>query len=551
MDSDLIDEIKSFIKGDVANDIITLDKFSHDASIFEVKPQLVVFPKDSSDVKNLVKFVNKNKQNYPELSLTARSAGTDMAGGPLNDSIIISFDRYFNRFVSLKNDVATAEPGMYYRDFEKKTLEKDLLFVSYPASKSICAIGGIVSNNSGGEKSLEYGKTEKFIESLKVILSDGNEYIVKPLSKNQLREKIARDNFEGQIYGKIFTLIDQNYELLQKTRPKVSKNSAGYFLWNVYNKKKQIFDLTQLFVGAQGTLGLITEASLKLNPVKRHAQMMIIFLSDLENLAKITESVLPLEPESFEAYDDNTLKLAVRFFPYFAKSLGAKHLIKTAWDFLPEFFLLLMGGLPKLILQVEFTSDDKKEIDFKIDKLQNILKPFNLKTKIAKSKSAAKKYWSIRRESFNLLRHKIRDKHTAPFIDDFVVSPHYLTEFLPKLYKIFEKYPSLIYTIAGHVGDGNFHIIPLMNIENPKEREIIPKLSEEVYDLVLKYHGSITGEHNDGLVRTPYLKKMYGTKICEIFEETKRIFDPLCVFNPRKKTGADLPFAMKHIRTSW
>src|SRR5581483_6336605 len=149
------------------------------------------------------------------------------------------------------------------------------------------------------------------------------------------------------------------------------------------------------------------------------------------------------------------------------------------------------------------------------------------------------------------LRQKIHDKHTAPFIDDFVVSPEYLPEFLPKLNSILKKYPSLISTLAGHVGDGNFHIIPLMNIEDPKQRAIIPVLEKEVYDLVLSYHGSITGEHNDGLIRTPFLKQMYGDKVYKLFEEVKKIFDPNDIFNPRKKVGATVDFAMNHIRTSF
>ena len=171
--------------------------------------------------------------------------------------------------------------------------------------------------------------------------------------------------------------------------------------------------------------------------------------------------------------------------------------------------------------------------------------------RVAGDEMQSKKYWLIRRESFNLLRQKIKDKHTAPFIDDFVINPEHLSEFLPKLNAILAKYPTLVYTIAGHMGDGNFHIIPLMNLHDENQKEIIPKLSEEVYHLVFEYHGSTTGEHNDGLVRSPYLKKMYGEQIYKLFEKTKEIFDPLNIFNPRKKVNSSLEYSMKHIRTNW
>lgn len=546
-----IEELKKRIQGDVSLEEDVIAQHSHDASIFELKPELVVFPKNPKDVCEVVRFVKENKPASKDLSVTGRSAGTDMSGGSLTQSISLSFTKYMKRLFSIKKKVARVQPGMYYRDFEDETLAKGLLFPSYPASKEICAIGGIVNNNSGGEKSLEYGKTENFIASYKIVLSDGKEHIVRPLSENELGVKMKKKNFEGELYRKMFNLINKNYDLIKSAKPKVSKNSAGYYLWNVYDKENKIFDLTKLIVGAQGTLGIVTEVSLKLVETRRFSEMMIIFLNNLEHLGDVINDVLPLKPESFETYDDHTLKLAIKFFPEFAKKLGTKNAIETGWHFLPEFFMIATGGVPKLILQVEFTGESRHEIGEKIEKLREKLAPYKLKMRVAPNKNAEKKYWSIRRESFNLLRQKIRDKHTAPFIDDFAVRPEYLSEFLPKLNKIFEKYPELIYTIAGHLGDGNFHIIPLMNLDDPKQKAIIPKLADEVFGLVLEYGGTTSGEHNDGLIRTPYLKKMYGAKICRLFEKTKEIFDPDNIFNLGKKVHGNLDFAMEHVRTSW
>jgi FAD/FMN-containing dehydrogenase len=147
--------------------------------------------------------------------------------------------KYFNHIVSVENGVGTAEPGVYYRDFEKETLKQNLLFASYPASRELCAIGGIVNNNSGGEKSLEFGKTEHFIKEVKVVLSDGNQYTLKPLNEKELDAKMAQKDFEGEMYRDMYKLITDNYDLLQKAKPQVSKNSAGYFLWNVYDKENE------------------------------------------------------------------------------------------------------------------------------------------------------------------------------------------------------------------------------------------------------------------------------------------------------------------------
>ena len=550
MDQSLLDELKSSISGDVATDAETLDSFSHDASLFEVKPQVVVFPKDAKDVQSLVQFVSKNKKDHPDLSLTARSAGTDMGGGSINDSIIVAFGKYFNHPPTINGDIATFEPGLFYRDFEVETLKKNLLFVSYPASRGLCAMGGIINNNSGGEKSLQYGKTEKYVRRIKVVLSDGNVYELKPLSEEELKKKMDQQDFEGNMYREMYKLITENWDIIKDAKPQVTKNSAGYYLWNVWDPEKKIFDLTQLWTGAQGTLGLMLDADLQLMPVKKHHEMEVIYLQDMSHLGQIIDAVLPLGPESFESYDDNTLLLALRYFPEFIHQLGLWGLMQAGIAFLPAFLDMMVGKLPKLILQVDFASDNPEELQQKIATLRQKLKPLHPQTTIA-TDDQEKKYWLVRRESFNLLRNKIRNKHTAPFIDDFVIDPHHIAEVVPQVTDILKQHPEFMFTVAGHVGNGNFHIIPLVDIKNPKVRSAIPEISDKVYAIVAKYKGSITGEHNDGLIRSPYLKGMFGEKVVDLFAKTKKIFDPEDIFNPRKKVGADLQYAMDHLRTNW
>jgi FAD/FMN-containing dehydrogenase len=201
-------------------------------------------------------------------------------------------------------------------------------------------------------------------------------------------------------------------------------------------------------------------------------------------------------------------------------------------------------------LQVDFAGDDLVELQKKVDTLREKVKPYHPQTRVAID-DQSKKYWLIRRESFNLLRNKIRNKHTAPFIDDFVIDPHKMGEVLPQITDVLKEHPEYIFTVAGHIGNGNFHIIPIVDIKSEKVRDALPIISEKVYKIVTKYGGSITGEHNDGLIRTPYLEQMFGKKMVKLFEKTKHIFDPQNIFNPRKKVHGDLDYAMKHIRTEW
>jgi FAD/FMN-containing dehydrogenase len=273
--------------------------------------------------------------------------------------------------------------------------------------------------------------------------------------------------------------------------------------------------------------------------------MAVIFLKDLAPLVETVAAVMKFKPESFESFDDNTLKIALRYLFGLIKLLK-QNIFGIAWNFLPEFWMLVGGGLPKLILLAEFTDDNESELQKRLDGLSEELKSKKANFRVMKTEAEANKYWTIRRESFNLLRHHIKGKRTAPFIDDFIVRVEKMPEFLPELNKILDQY-DMTYTIAGHVGDGNFHIIPLMDLSDPKNHQIIKELSDKVYDLVLKYRGSITAEHNDGLIRSPYLEKMYGKEVYKLFEETKKIFDPENIFNPGKKVGADLQYAFNHL----
>ncbi|HLZ14847.1 MAG TPA: FAD-dependent oxidoreductase, partial [Candidatus Saccharimonadales bacterium] len=186
--------------------------YSHDASLFEVRPQLVVMPKDNKDVQTLVSFVAKQKKDNPWLSLTARSAGTDMSGGAINEGIIADFTKHFTKIENVTATVGHAQPGVYFRDFDAETLKHNVLMPTYPASRDLCTIGGMVNNNSGGEKSLEYGKTEDFVRELKVIFADGNEYTVKPLNRLELVKKMAQRDFEGRLYKQVFDLCEKHYD---------------------------------------------------------------------------------------------------------------------------------------------------------------------------------------------------------------------------------------------------------------------------------------------------------------------------------------------------
>ncbi len=536
--------------GDVDATDATRATYSHDASVFEVRPKVVVYPRSASDIERLVSYVSA----HPGLAITPRSAGTDMTGAAVGESIVMDTTRHMNQVIDIARDVSlagqqgmvTVQPGMFYRDLELKTLNRGLQYPVYPASRELCAVGGIVSNNAGGEKSHTYGQAVQWVRSLRAVLADGHEYDLGPLDRAGLDAKMQQDDFEGQVYRNVYGLINANRDEIVAMQPKVSKNSSGYQLWYVWDGTT--FNLAKLLCGAQGTLGIVTQATLGLMQPKKHKQMIVFFLRDIEPIARVVADLLKFKPETLESFDDKTLWFTLRFLPDFVRILGASNIVSLGLQFLPEAWMVLRGGLPKLIVIAEFVGDDEAEVRCRAVQALAAVHAHGIKGRLTRDEEESHKYWTIRRSSFNVIRSHSTGKRTTPFIDDFIVDPKHLSEFLPKLYAILKPY-RLVLTIAGHIGDGNFHIIPLMDLKDAATRKIIPELSRKVYDLVLHYGGSITAEHNDGLIRGPYVQQMFGAHAYELFQQIKRIFDPKGIFNPGRKIDVDWKWALEHLRT--
>jgi len=535
----LADDLKKIVQGEVDETSASLEAVARDASLFYVKPKVVVRPKDAADICAVVEYVNKHATTPDSgLSITARSAGTDMSGGPLNDSIILDMTAHFNHIGKVSERDTKVEPGAYFRDFDKETKKKNLELPSYTASREINTVGGMVANNSGGEKNLKYGKTARYVQELEVVLSDGKVHALKKLTGDELAAKLAEDSFDGEVHRRIKQLISapDHAKTIAEHAPKVEKNSSGYALWDIGDGEASL-NLARLMVGSQGTLGIISGITFNLVHPKPYAAMVVLFLDSLAELGEVVPEVLKYKPDSFESYDDHTFSIAMKYLPELAAQMKSG-LFSIGISFLPELWMVLTGGVPKLVLLVEFRADTQEEALANAEKLAKEARQnrAHIGVRIVKNEAGARKYWAVRRESFNLLRKKIRGQRTAPFIDDFVVPPLKLPEFLPKLNAILNQY-KLTYTVAGHVGDGNFHIIPLVDPKDPTLIKTIDELSHKVYDLVISYGGSITGEHNDGLVRTPYVEKMFGPAMYALFMEVKKIFDPHNIFNPGKKVG--------------
>ncbi len=574
-----IQELQKSISGDVVFDDATILSHSTDWSLFSIRPQVIVFPKDALDISRIVSIVSAYKKQFPELSITARAAGTDMTGGPLNTSIIMDTTRYMQGTLSVEKTklfpdqksfyghvysvpgLSRVLPGTYYRDFEKETLSHGLVLPCYPASKDLCAVGGMVANNGAGEKTLKYGQNKDFVKELKVVFSDGNEYIVRPLSFAELQTKIQQNNFEGNVYAEIYTLIKNNWDIIQQKKPVTSKNASGYYLWDViqsdsiesFESGAGFFDMTKLIVGAQGTTGMITEITYGLVDVQPAHDLLVVYVRDLDVVPELVKRLMQFDIEMLEMYDDNTFKIGIKFFKDFIKDKGFFGAIRYSIRFFPEVWMAITKGVPKLIVLAEFTGNDEIKLHAEMKKAQTALSDLGVAVRQVPRDEEEEKFWDFRHDSFKILtEHSMETRaagegtRTVPFIDDIAVNPEYLPEYLPKLMKILNEY-ELLYTIAGHLGNGNFHVIPLMRLDEIGDGQRILEISDKIYDLAKQYHGSFSAEHNDGIIRTPYLEKQFGADMVQIFQSVKNTFDPLNIFNPGKKVGGTMADIKKNI----
>lgn len=543
----LIGELTKIIEGSVSTDPQTLKTHSRDASIYELMPDAVIAPKSSSDIQKIVRFVSKNKESYPNLAITPRAAGTDMSGASIGKSLVLDMTKHFNEIGKTKGSTLKVQPGAYVRDIDPILEASNLMLGSAPASRAICTIGGMVSNNSGGEQSLRFGNTERWVREMKVVLADGKEYVLKPIDKYELQRKIKQDTYEGNLYKQVYQLIESNYDAIKNARPKVNKNSMGYNLWDVWDRGTGIFDMTRLFSGSQGTLGIITDLTIEAVPKPPHTGLLLAYLPSLSKLGDVTQTVLKHKPSTFEGFDDITFNLGIRYFSTFKKQLGTKEWLRQQARLLGS-VAKFKGHLPNILLMIELEGSSKEEVYKKIDRLHDDLKKFRIRMDIEGDEESSAPFWQIRRAALGLLRNQVKNNYASPFIDDMTVQTRYVPEFIPKLRRVIRKY-KLPATVQGHFGDGNFHIIPLMNIASKKDQAKLEPVMRELIPIVLKYKGTMAGEHNDGMVRGPWLPAVFGQDMFEIFREVKEIFDPQYIFNPHKKTDASWDFSMSHIRS--
>ncbi len=533
-----MNKIAQYLQGHINGEIITGNDarrhFSTDASIFTITPNVIVYPRNENDIRKTTKFTWQLAERGRVFPITARGSGTDQTGAAIGSGIIIIFPAHLNRILELDNKTGTVtvEPGINYGKLQQTLYTHDRFLPPAPSSMEYSTIGGALANNASGARSLKYGSTLDFVKGLRVVLSNGDVIDAKRLSKRELNKKLGLSTFEGEIYRTIDALIEDNQEVIKKFNLSTTKNAAGYNI-NLVKRKDGSFDLTPLLVGSQGTLGLITEATL--STLQRKANTTLI-LAKLETLAVLQQVIieirkLPETPSMVEIVDKNLLDMAHKYDP---------GLISAT----------LKEPMPNFVLLIELDNESDHAQKKLLKRLSRIFKDNAVQYHSETEAHKKEELWKLRESTTAVLLHGEGSAKPIPIIEDGIVPPENLAKFMAGVYEIF-KNNNMPISVYGHAGDGHLHIQPILDIGQVGHRQKIFKIMDEYYKLVLNLDGSITGEHGEGRLRTAYLPLQYGADAYEILRKIKETFDPHGILNPGVKIGGGIDTVKPILRDSY
>jgi glycolate oxidase len=433
--------------------LIDLISYAKDASEFKHRPDAAVWPVNRDQVSAILKLANKEK--FPVI---ARGAGTSLAGlaVPQEGGLVLDLGRMDQIIeINIEDRLAIVQPGVVYDDLARALEPHGFFFPPDPASGAVCTLGGNVATNAGGIKGAKYGTTKDYVLGLEVVLADGQ---------------------------------------VLHTGSKCMKSVSG-------------FDLTRLFVGSEGTLGVITEITLKINPKPPLTQTAMATFNNLEDAGRAVSEIMysGILPSALEVVDRQTLVA-----------------INQNTDLnLPEV---------EAILVAETDGYTREETEFQLIKIIDIFEKNNASTvRKAESQEQAAALWTARKEAYGVMA---RINYNL-FVEDLSVPMSKMADTLRVISDIAKKYDLKIPTV-GHVGDGNLHPVISFNGTNPEEVKRVEEATEELFEKVIKMGGTLTGEHGIGLAKAPLMSLEHEDVAMDVMRSLKGLFDPNNILNPGK-----------------
>ncbi len=520
---------------EVRFDRISQALYSTDASVYQIVPLGVVLPRSEADIVHIVRTCAQFR-----VPLTARGGGTSQAGQCIGPGVVLDCSKHFNGIIEINatEGWARVQPGCVLDDLNEEARPFGLHFPVDISTSNRATIGGMIANNSSGTHSLIHGKTIDHVLELKVALADGSVVTTEPLDEAGLETKCKQQDLEGVCYRTIRRLAETHSEEIDRRYPKILRRVGGYNLDSFLNpfsrdataervatrsavaSRLNGFNLSQLFVGSEGTLAITLEAKLRLIPLPKAKAVLVIQFSDLLDALAVTPAILKHQPSAVEVIDKYVLD---------STRLNAE--ASRLRDFL--------HGDPGAILIVEFYGEHESALPARLDALEAEFKGDSSCTHFYRATDAKQqgRVWKLRKLALGLSMAEKGDAKAISFVEDTAVAPEHLRDYIAEFLEIIRRHGTTAGVYA-HASVGCLHVRPVINLKTAEGVQRFESIAAEVADLVLKYGGALSGEHGDGLVRSPFQEKMFGPVLYEAFKEIKRTFDPQNILNPGKIVDA-------------
>jgi len=504
-------DLLEVVEGEVLTDAWSRGVYATDASVYQIEPELVVLPKHNADVRAAVEVARRHK-----LPILPRGGGTSLSGSTVGAAMVLDFSKHMSQMLELNVEErwARVQPGIVLANLNAELAPHGLHFAPDPATSTRCNVGGMIGNNSSGTRSILYGKTIDHVLEGNVLLADGTELHCGEISIDEFAARGQGLSREAQIYGAFRGIVNRNRADIDSRYPRVMRRVAGYAMDEF--SAEGPWNLAKIFTGSEGTLGVLLEAKINLEPLPDYTSLYVPHFDDILEAIRSVKPLLSVGPAALEILDDSVL------------SRARKNLTTAPW-------CSFMEGDPKAVLVIQFYGNSPEEAKAKAEKGKSVLEeigngyahPF-----FTDAKNQAD-VWNVRKHGLGLMLGMKGARKPTPFIEDAAVPDDVLPEYIEKILG-FCHGRGVEVAMYAHASVGLIHVRPILDLRDTVDIEHMTAISEESYRLVEGYGGSVSGEHGDGLVRSVYIERYFGSELYGAFREVKQLFDPDGLMNPGK-----------------
>jgi len=516
------------IAGDVLADDFSRAMYSTAAGVYQILPLAVVRPRGRDDIIKTLQWCRTN-----EVPVTLRGGGTSPVDGCLGKGVVIDTSAYMGpeTEIDVHEDTVTAPAGATFSKVNEVLGRFDRCLLPEPLTGDYCTIGGMIATNASGMNSAKYGSIIEHVESLELVLADGTVLETQPLDvrRNGFKEFLEAGTLEARVHKEVYDLLRDNRGLIRSRVPKVATNSSGYRVERAL--QRGILDLGKLVTGSEGTLAVITRATLRTAEPAPVSGVLILYFENVQLAADSVRPILEAEPCSVELIDARALEF-----------------VRASRPDLSHFY----RDKVRSVLIVEFDGADNDEVIPKLIETQRLIAEEGgtaVDSSMATADPDVEEARALRKSALNLLHNIRAPARVTPFIEDLAVNPDMVSSCVHGIVEIMRKH-GVDVAINGPVGHGGLCPRPLLDLKNPDDIRKMREVAEEVFAMVVDMGGTISGGHGDGLARTEFLRLQYGG-LCDVFAEVKNIFDPepgQGGLNPGIKVGAERGTVVSNLR---